>query len=170
MELLLVLQDAFSESILENTEYELRRDRLRRLSPLFDFLSANLAEALTVSAAARMLRMSASYFMRFFHAATGLTYSAYVRHLRVTRAYQLLIESKLSLAQIAAETGFSDQCHLSRHIRRRFGTSPNRIRSQQPALLSADPSPSWPSKGSQNLTRRKASGHVAANDDRSSGS
>jgi transcriptional regulator GlxA family with amidase domain len=52
---------------------------------------------------------------------------------RVSRAYQLLLESDLSLTQIAAETGFCDQCHLSRHIRRRFGTSPGRIRAQQRA-------------------------------------
>jgi transcriptional regulator GlxA family with amidase domain len=72
--------------------------------------------------------------MRFFRTATGLTFSAYSGQLRVSRAYQLLLESDLSLTQIAAETGFCDQCHLSRHIRHRFGTSPGRIRSQQRAL------------------------------------
>lgn len=88
-------------------------------------------EPLSVPAAAGMLKMSASYFMRFFRAATGLTFSRYVDHLRTSRAYQLLLESDLSLAQIAAETGFCDQCHMNRQIRRRFGTTPGRIRSQE---------------------------------------
>lgn len=134
-ELLLVLEEAFRDRMAEHSDYEFRRDRLRRLSPLFEFLAARHDEPLSVPAAARMLKMSVSYFMRFFRTATGLTFSAYVDQLRVSRAYQLLLESDLSLTQIAAETGFCDQCHLSRHIQRRFGTSPGRIRSQQRASV-----------------------------------
>lgn len=130
-ELLLVLEEAFRDRVSENFDYERRRDRLRRLAPLLDHLAANLSEPTHVSAAARMLRMSNSYFMRFFRAATGLTFSAYVDHLRTSRACQLLLESDLSLAQIAAETGFCDQSHLSRHIRRRLGKSPGQIRAQR---------------------------------------
>jgi transcriptional regulator GlxA family with amidase domain len=132
-ELLIVLEEAFRDRMAEHSDYEFRRDRLRRLSPLFEFLATHHDEPLSVPAAARMLEMSASYFMRFFRTATGLTFSAYADQLRVSRAYQLLLESDLSLTQIAAETGFCDQCHLSRHIRRRFGTSPGRIRAQQRA-------------------------------------
>jgi AraC family transcriptional regulator, melibiose operon regulatory protein len=128
-ELLIVLQQAFRGRIVEHNEYESRRDRLRRLAPLFDFLAANLDEPLGVPGAARLLGMSPSYFMRFFRTATGLTFSAYVDHLRLSRTYQLLVESDLTLAQIADETGYCDQCHLSRHFRRRFGISPGRIRS-----------------------------------------
>ena len=130
-ELLIVLEKAFRHRMVEHSDYEHRRDRLQRLSPLFEFLATHHDEPLTVPAAARMLKMSASYFMRFFRTATGLTFSSYVDQLRASRAYQLLLESDMSLAQIAAETGFCDQCHMSRHIRRRFGTTPGRIRSQQ---------------------------------------
>jgi AraC-like DNA-binding protein len=134
VELLIVLEEAFRDRIVEHSDYERRRDRLRCLSPLLEFLNTHHDEALSVPAAAQMLGMSASYFMRFFRNATGLTFSAYVGQLRVSRAYRLLLEGDLSLAQIASDTGFCDQCHMSRHIRRRFGTSPGRIRSEQRAL------------------------------------
>ena len=133
-ELLIVLQHAFRDRIVEHNEYESRRDRFRRLAPLFDFLAARLDEPPGVPGAARLVGMSPSYFMRFFRTATGLTYSVYVDDLRLSRAYQLLVESNFPLAQIAAETGYCDQCHLSRHFRRRFGTSPGRIRSGQRKL------------------------------------
>ncbi len=141
-ELLILLQQAFQDRIVEHSEFEFRRDRLRRLSPLFDFLAANLSEPPGVAGAAALLGMSPSYFMRFFRATTGLTFSAYVDHLRLSRAYQLLLESDLALAQIAAETGYCDQCHLSRHFRRRFGTSPGRVRSRQRTLESTSTSAS----------------------------
>lgn len=132
-ELLIILEEAFRDRMAEHSDYELRRDGLRRLAPLFEFLTTHHDQTPSVSAAARMLKMSASYFMRFFRTATGLTFSVYVDQLRVSRAYQLLQESDLTLTQIAAETGFCDQCHLSRHIRRRFGSSPGRLRAQHPA-------------------------------------
>jgi AraC-like DNA-binding protein len=128
-ELLICLGEAFRSSVSEHSDYETRCDRLRRLAPLFDYLSAQHSEILSVAAAARLVMMSGSYFMRYFRKATGLTFSAYVDHVRSIRAHQLLAESDLTLAEIAAETGFCDQCHMNRHIRRRFGVTPGRIRS-----------------------------------------
>jgi AraC-like DNA-binding protein len=103
-ELLMVIEEAFRGRVSETTDYESRRDRLQRLAPLLDYVAAHLAEPLSVPAAAAMLHMSPSYFMRFFRATTGMAFSSYSQHLRVDRAYQLLNESHLSLAQIAAET------------------------------------------------------------------
>lgn len=133
LDLLLVLEGAFRDRISGHSDYESRRDRLRRLAPVFDFLAANLGEPLTVPAAARAAGMSSSYFMRFFRMATGLTFARYLEQLRVSRAYQLLTETDLPLSRIAAETGFCDQCHLSHRMRRRFGTSPGRIRARHRA-------------------------------------
>jgi len=128
-DLLICLGESFRNSLAERSDYESRRDSLRRLAPLFEHVAQHQSDALSVTAAARMVNMSASYFMRFFRKATGLTFTAYVDQLRASRAHELLVESDLSLAEIAAETGFCDQCHMSRHIRRRFGTTPGRIRS-----------------------------------------
>jgi AraC-like DNA-binding protein len=127
-ELLICLGEAFRTSDSEHSDYESRSGRLRRLAPLFEHVAGHHNEVLSVAAAARLVMMSGSYFMRFFRKATGLTFSAYVDHVRATRAHQLLVESDLTLAEIAAETGFCDQCHMNRHIRRRFGMTPGRIR------------------------------------------
>ena len=128
-ELLICLGKAFEDFLMENRDHESRRDSLRRLAPLFEHVAAQNQETLGIPAAARLMKMSPSYFMRFFRKATGLTFSVYVDQMRASRAHQLLIGSDLSLAQIAAVTGFCDQCHMNRHIRRRFGTTPGRIRS-----------------------------------------
>lgn len=141
-ELLLVMQEALRDQVGEAFDHERRRAHLRRLSPLLDHVHANISEPITVTAAARLLHMSAGYFRRFFRNVTGMTFSAYVEHLRVSRACQLLMESDLTLAQIAAETGFYDQSHLCRHIRRRLGKSPGQIRQESrgaPARASGQP-------------------------------
>lgn len=130
-QLLLILGEAFRSRLDQIADYERRRNHLRHLQPLLDFLASNLAEPPNVTQAARMLKMSNTYFMRFFRKATGLTFSAYLNQIRISRACQLLMESDLSLAQIAAETGFCDQSHLCRHIRRRLGKSPGQVRAER---------------------------------------
>ena len=55
-------------------------------------------------------RLSVYHFARQFKAATGLPPHQYVIALRVERAKRLLQEgSDLSLAEVAADAGFSDQ-------------------------------------------------------------
>ena len=48
---------------------------------------------------------------------------------RVERAKQLLqAGTDLSLAEVAAHTGFSDQSQFSRHFKRRVGVTPQQFR------------------------------------------
>jgi AraC family transcriptional regulator len=47
----------------------------------------------------------------------------YVVHLRLQRAIELVRDGRFGFAEIAASTGFSDQSHLSRWVRRVHGVS-----------------------------------------------
>ena len=48
-------------------------------------------------------------------------------YLRLRRAVELIREDRLGLAEIAASTGFADQSHLSRWVRRVHGISPTQL-------------------------------------------
>jgi transcriptional regulator GlxA family with amidase domain len=63
-------------------------------------------------------------FRRVFRATVG----EYVRRLRVDAAQRMLTNSDISLAQIALETGFADQSHLTRVFRRATGLTPKLYR------------------------------------------
>jgi AraC family transcriptional regulator len=63
-------------------------------------------------------------FRRYF----GCTIGEYVRRLRVQRAQQLLGDSRVSLSEIAALVGYSDQSHFSVAFKRLTGTSPGAYR------------------------------------------
>ena len=47
---------------------------------------------------------------------------------RLDRAKDLLMVGRLSIAEIALETGFSHQSHLARHLRRSSGLSPRAMK------------------------------------------
>jgi AraC family transcriptional regulator len=69
------------------------------------------------------------HFARQFKAATGLAPHQYAIMRRVERARQLLhAGTDLSLAEVAAHAGFSDQSQFSRHFKRLVGVTPGQFR------------------------------------------
>ena len=78
---------------------------------------------------AAVARLSPYHFARQFKAATGLPPHQYVTARRVERAKQLLQGAGgLSLAEVAARAGFSDQSQFTRHFKRHVGVTPGRFR------------------------------------------
>jgi AraC-like DNA-binding protein len=61
--------------------------------------------------------------IRAFQAETGLPPHAYLNQLRVRRARELL-DRGVPPAGAAAEAGFADQAHLTRHFKRVVGVPP----------------------------------------------
>ena len=78
---------------------------------------------------AAVARLSRYHFARQFKAATGLPPHQYVIMRRVERAKELLqAGTALSLAEVAAHVGFSDQSHFSQHFKRLVGVTPGQFR------------------------------------------
>jgi AraC family transcriptional regulator len=102
----------------------LSNDALKRVK---DYVVAHLAEPIEVAALAAIAGRSPFHFTRVFTQAVGLTPHRFVVHLRVRRAIELIRDGRSGLAEIAASTGFADQSHLSRWIRRVLGVSPTQL-------------------------------------------
>ena len=68
------------------------------------------------------------YVARAFRARFGCAVGDYVRRLRVERARRLLHHTLLSLSEVAVQSGYSDQSHMTRDFRRTFGQSPGAYR------------------------------------------
>ena len=81
---------------------------------------------------AAMLGLSRYHFHRLFRRAIGLTPGSWSRSVRLRRA-RGLIHAGASLADVANETGFSDQSHLTREFRRVYGVTPGTLRARQPS-------------------------------------
>jgi AraC-like DNA-binding protein len=83
----------------------------------------------TLEQLAAVARLSPYHFARQFRRATGLPPHQYVIARRVERAKGLLqAGTDLSLAQVAAHAGFSDQSHFCQHFRRIVGVTPGQFR------------------------------------------
>jgi AraC family transcriptional regulator len=106
-----------------------------RLRAIVEYVEEHLDAGPTLEQLAAVARLSPYYFARQFKRATGLPPHQYVILRRVERAKQLLqAGTELSLAEVAAHAGFSDQSQFSRHFKRLVGIRPGQFRT--PARIS----------------------------------
>jgi AraC family transcriptional regulator len=97
------------------------------LGRLRDYVVAHMDERIEVGALAKIAGRSPFHFTRVFARSVGMTPYRYVVHLRLQRALELMRDGRHGLAEIAAATGFADQSHLSRWVRRVHGVSPTEL-------------------------------------------
>jgi AraC family transcriptional regulator len=98
-----------------------------KLRSVVDYIEDHVDASLTLEQMAAVARLSVYHFARQFRRATGLPPHQYVIARRVERAKQLL-GGDLSLAEVSACAGFSDQSKFSHHFRRIVGVTPRQFR------------------------------------------
>jgi AraC-like DNA-binding protein len=137
LELLFHISRHFAGAEVAHSEYLRQQERARRLGRLFDHLQEHYARPLKIAQAARMVGMSESRFMKFFKQSTGTTLIRYVTHVRLAHACELLRETDLPVAEIAARVGLADHTYFDRRFRQHFRTSPRAMRAQWSVRRSA---------------------------------
>jgi len=91
-------------------------------------LRAGLSRGWTLEALSRALELEPTRLVRGFRRHLQTTPADYLRQLRVDAARRLLSETERPIADIALETGFTDQSHLTRVFRRCLGETPAAFR------------------------------------------
>jgi AraC family transcriptional regulator len=105
----------------------------RQIQRAVSYIETHFHSKLTIQQLARISNLSLFHFTRLFSRVIGLTPHEYIVNCRIRLAERLLRlhKTECSIADVAAESGFADQAHLSRQFRRVFGETPNVYRLQQ---------------------------------------
>ena len=93
----------------------------RRAKEIF---CANLEGGVLVKEVARECGLSAGHFSRAFRCTLGMTPHNWLNRQRIVLSREKLRDERLSLSDVAAECGFSDQSHFTRHFSRMVGVAP----------------------------------------------
>lgn len=72
--------------------------------------------------------LSPNYLSRLFRKETGTGLSEYIQNERMQLARRLLLQNKLSINQIAIETGYPSFAHFSKQFKKFFGMTPGEYR------------------------------------------
>jgi|GEM_PF-4007343 len=96
-----------------------------------EFVGIHFGEIRTVDELARVAGMSPSYFAHRFREEVGEPPWAFIRRIRAEEARKRL-ETGNTPAEVAFDTGYADQAHLTREMQARYGQTPGELR--HPAL------------------------------------
>ena len=96
-----------------------------------DFITAHLADPISVDMLARECGLGACRFAERFRETFGCAPYAYVLRRRAECARELIETSSLPLKQIAPACGFNDQAHMNRVFKSCYGVTPGRVRRER---------------------------------------
>lgn len=102
----------------------------RELANLIRFIRENACNGLRVEEALRRSSLSQSTMQRRFKTLLGRTPKQEITRIQLERAKQLLIETELTIADIAIKCGFGELKSLSEVFRAKLGVSPLHYRRQ----------------------------------------
>jgi AraC family transcriptional regulator len=103
-------------------------DRLKRV---LDLIDDRFADDIGLDELAAEACLSPFHFSRLFHKATGLSPHRYVTERRVREAKAKLAEGRLSLVEIALDSGFGSQGNFNRIFRKHTGLTPGQFRTER---------------------------------------
>lgn len=93
-----------------------------------EYIDGNLAADLSLHSLARITGMSVYHFARLFKKRFGVPPHAYVLQRRLERAHQLILHSDMALKEVVGATGFCDQSHMTKSLKRAFDMTPAELR------------------------------------------
>lgn len=92
------------------------------------YLQDHFQEEFNLNKLAALEHYNPTYYCQWFQKKTGLTPGAYLQKLRLQRAKSLLLNTDLSLLQIAHEVGYEQQSSLTRLFKQKESVSPTDFR------------------------------------------
>jgi AraC-like DNA-binding protein len=95
------------------------------------YLQENYNQPVDFSSLADSLAVSSPYLSKLFHEQEGKSPSRYLTDLRMRKAQKLLMDTQLTVREIAVRVGYPDPFHFSRNFKNAMGISPAQFREER---------------------------------------
>ncbi len=92
------------------------------------YIHENYTNKLSLKQISEHLHINQSYFSTLFKQEMGATFTDYLNHVRVKRSQHFLLNTKLSLVEVAFHSGFEDQSYFTKVFKKTVGCTPKLFR------------------------------------------
>ena len=106
-----------------------------RMAYIVKYMKENLKDNITVDKLANIACMSSSHFYRTFKNTFGVSPVDFLNGQRIQLAKDLIKNSRMSLAEIAFQSGFNNPSYFTRLFKRLENTTPNSFRKESRNLM-----------------------------------
>lgn len=93
-------------------------------------LNVHYSDDITLQKAADMVHVNPTYLSTLFKQETGLTFTAYLNRLRIRHGEDMLLNTNLSVTEIAMAAGFSSPGYFTNVFRQVHGITPREFRNR----------------------------------------
>lgn len=112
-------------SYRSNTVYNPALNTYRKaLINVANYIEHHLSEKLSIKALAKVANLSPTYFHRLFSEKFGQTPNEYIYEHRITAAKAALLSDRVTVADVAADCGFSSQSYFNHKFKEATGQTP----------------------------------------------
>lgn len=118
-----------AEGILAGEEEHAGDVRLSQVREKIDrYIREHFSSELSMQAVARAMNYSDAYFCKLFKQCFKVNFSAYLNEFRVSRAREMLLNTRLSVREVSLACGYSDSNYFTRVFKRITGKTPTEYR------------------------------------------
>lgn len=111
-----------------NCPEQFDKNRYRFIPKVLEFINQNYQKPITLADMAKLAGYSPNYFHNVFRTVMGKTPQDYLMEQRLQHAKWLLVQTEMTLSEIAYECGFSSQSHLCARFKRSVFCTPGEYR------------------------------------------
>lgn len=102
------------------------------INDMTNYLQANYKNNISLAELAHIFSFTPNYCGRLFKQMTGITFNDYLNNLRVKHACKLLLNSNLSIREIAFDSGFNSLEYFYATFKKFYGITPAKYRTLTP--------------------------------------
>jgi AraC-like DNA-binding protein len=95
----------------------------RSVKQIQEYIEAHYADDLSLPQLAALVHLTPCYMLRLFTKVMGMPPHAYLTQVRLKQAKRLLARGQ-PIADVAYQTGFTDQSHLTKRFKQMYGITP----------------------------------------------
>lgn len=110
---------------------EKNNNRVREIS---NYVELNYSQPISLQSLADYLFLSPTYLSKYFKKEFGLNFKQYITNYRLEKAYQEIIYTKKSLANIAFEVGFPNKQSFLKVFEETYGKNPKEYRNERTSI------------------------------------
>jgi len=125
------LKNTDTDDIKEANNLKQNRKRLtglEKLNNVFQYIEENYLEDITLDDVSRAVGFSKCYLSRIFNEITEKSFNTYLNSFRIKKAEKLIMDSSITITEVAHSVGFNSTGTFNRVFRQIKGCSPSEYR------------------------------------------
>ena len=111
-------------------EMSLDRGGITKFEPVLSYINSHYTENIPLSKLAELMNISTMYFSNYFKRVFNISPKQYILNKRLTESQRLLLETDMSVKEIAYAVGFDNENYFSEFFTARVGVSALKFRNR----------------------------------------